>query len=129
MQVFAFAQGGRLKADLDVENKAFLQAIYIDHGGSVRMDVKWFDSTAYELDQETLNVTKRVGEYREMDLSKGKSTGDSLANMAAGKKLPCAQVYVRASWFAKVNNLIKHHAQAVKRRSKAAILAAKAGSE
>ena len=71
-------------------------------------------------------MIKRVGEYREMDKSLGKSTGDTLAKMAEGKYLPCAQVFVRASWLEQLVKLNKAKTAAVKKAAKAARAAAQA---
>ena len=128
MQVFAFAEFGRLKADLGVENKAFLQAIYVS-AGSVRIDVKWRDGAVYELDKETEDMTERVQVHRKIAKSSSSLTPKhTLADMAAGNKLPCAQVYVRASWFTQVKNLRNEISQAVKRGGKAAIEESKAAA-
>ena len=111
---------------LEGRNKATLQAVYVSEVG-VHLDVKWVDDKPYELEDSTKQTIKRALEWRAHDKSTSiediKST--SLGQMCEGKKIPCGQVYVKASWLTQLKNLIRHHAAAVKRRSKAA----RAGSQ
>ena len=110
---------------MELRDKAFIKNVYNSAAG-VHIDVDWLDKRPYELDDGTKEVLKRCLQWRDHGKAQKPEAVDNtpLGQMCRGNRIPCAQVFVKASWLTHFKTLINAHKAAVKK-----FKAAKHGSQ